>query len=90
MPEEKAISYQLPQLENPKAKRREVAYSYCNADRSVRDPRYRYIVWKGGGHALYDHKKDPKEHYNLADNPEYAPIVRRMHKLINEMPEPGK
>jgi arylsulfatase A-like enzyme len=77
----------VPLLANPQAKRREVAYSYCNADRAVRDPRFRYIVWKGGGSALYDHQKDPAEHYNLADNPEYAPVVERMQGLIDDMPE---
>lgn len=75
-------------LENPDAERREIAYTYCNADRTVRDPRFRYIVWKQGGHALYDHAKDPGEHYNLADNPEYSPVVKRMKKLIATMPEP--
>jgi arylsulfatase A-like enzyme len=78
----------VPMLENPEASRREVAYTYCNADRSVRDPRFRYIVWKQGGHALYDHSKDPGEHYNLADNPEYSPVVKRMQALIDSMPEP--
>jgi iduronate 2-sulfatase len=77
----------VPMLGNPLAPRREIAYSYCNADRSVRDPRFRYIVWKRGGHALYDHSKDAEEHYNLADNPEYAPVVKRMQSLIAAMPE---
>ncbi|VGO23570.1 sulfatase [Pontiella sulfatireligans] len=78
----------VPILGNPNAERKEIAYSYCNADRSVRDPRFRYIVWKSGGHALYDHQKDPGEHYNLADNPECAPVVKRMKSLIDSMPEP--
>ncbi|VGO15640.1 Choline-sulfatase [Pontiella desulfatans] len=80
----------VPMLGNPNAERREMAYSYVNADRSVRDPRFRYIVWKGGGRALYDHSKDPGEHYNLAGNPEYAPVVQRMQKLVEAMPEPEK
>ncbi len=78
----------VPMLGNPKAARKEIAYTYCNADRSVRDPRFRYIQWKQGGHALYDHEKDPGEHYNLADNPEYGPVVKRMQALIAAMPEP--
>ena len=78
----------VPLLKNPKAKRREIAYSYCNADRSVRDDRFRYIVWKRGGHALYDHSRDPDEHYNLVDNPEYEPVVKRMKAWIDAMPEP--
>jgi arylsulfatase A-like enzyme len=80
----------VPSLLDPKAEREEVAYTYCNADRSVRGPRFRYIVWKEGGHALYDHRKDPGEHYNLADHPEYAPVLKRMQKLIGEMPEPKR
>jgi iduronate 2-sulfatase len=79
----------VPLLGNPEASRKELAYTYCNADRSVRDPRFRYIVWKQGGHALYDHHKDADENYNLADNPEYSPVVKRMQALIDSMPEPS-
>ena len=78
----------VPQLKNPSAPRREIAYTYCNADRTVRDRRFRYIVWKEGGHALYDHEKDPDENYNLAETPEYRPVVNRMKALIEAMPEP--
>jgi iduronate 2-sulfatase len=78
----------VPMLGNPKAPRKEIAYSYCNADRAVRDPRFRYIQWKQGGHALYDHENDPDENYNLADHPEYSRVVQRMSALINAMPEP--
>ncbi len=78
----------VPNLANPDAPRREIAYAYCNADRSVRDPRFRYIAWNKGGHALYDHGNDAAENYNLADNPEYAPVVKRMKALIEAMPEP--
>ncbi|MEM1221951.1 MAG: sulfatase [Verrucomicrobiota bacterium] len=80
----------VPLLNDPAAPRREIAYSYCNADRSVRDTRFRYTVWKGGSDALYDHKRDPGEHYNLADNPEYASVLTRMRSLIASMPEPQK
>lgn len=80
----------VPLLSNPEAPRKEIAYTYCNADRSVRDDRFRYIVWKQGGHALFDHSKDAAENYNLADNPEYAPVVKRMKALIDTMPEATK
>jgi iduronate 2-sulfatase len=78
----------VPMLGNPDAACEELAFTYCNADRSVRDPRFRYIVWQGGGQALYDHNKDPGEHYNLAENPEYGPVVKRMSAWIAAMPEP--
>ena len=79
----------VPLLEDPGRAWEERAYSYCNADRSVRDARFRYIVWKQGGHALYDHHSDPSEHYNLADDAGYAEVVRRMWTWIKAMPEPG-
>lgn len=77
-------------LENPGLPREELAYTYCNNDRSVRDARFRYIVWKQGGHALYDHQNDPDENYNLVNRPSSGEIVRRMQALIEAMPEPGE
>lgn len=80
----------VPLLNDPYAPHRTYAYSYVNADRSVRDERFRYTVWKGGSAALYDHARDPEEHYNLVNNPEYASVVRRLQSLIDQMPEPEK
>jgi arylsulfatase A-like enzyme len=78
-----------PLLEDPDRDCEERAYTYCNNDRAVRDARFRYIAWKQGGQALYDHQNDPGEHYNLAEDPDYAEVVRRMRVLIASMPEPG-
>lgn len=78
----------VPLLEDPEAERREIAYSYVNTGRSVRDSRYRYTRWPGGLHALWDHKHDPNEHYNVADNPEYASVLQRMEVLLDAIPEP--
>ena len=80
----------LPLLVNPDAAWDELVYAYVNQDRSVRTPDYRYIVWKNYGDALYDVKKDPGEHYNLANNPEYKSVVEQMRSLIAGMPEPGE
>ncbi|MGB0258703.1 MAG: sulfatase, partial [Coraliomargarita sp.] len=44
----------VPLLQNPDASHRDYSYAYVNADRSVRDERYRYVVWSGGSSALYD------------------------------------
>ncbi|HBJ38478.1 MAG TPA: iduronate-2-sulfatase, partial [Planctomycetaceae bacterium] len=40
----------------------------------------RYTQWDEGdrGHELYDHDADPRELTNLADNPEYAEIVKEL------------
>ncbi len=76
-----------PLLDDPSLPRKEIAYSYCNNDRSVRDTRFRYSTWDKGGHALYDHMLDPDEHYNLADQPEYSAVLKRMQGHIDAMPE---
>jgi len=51
---------------------------------SVRDERYRYTEWDGGkkGSQLYDYDKDPAELKNLADDPAYADVVKRMKGLL--------
>ena len=41
---------------------------------TVRDDRYRYIVYADGQEELYDHGRDPNEWRNLADDPRYATI----------------
>jgi len=39
-----------------------------------------------GSEELYDHSKDPNEWNNLADNPEFAPIKRRMAANLPKTP----
>ena len=31
---------------------------------------------------LYDHENDPGEYRNLADSPEYGPVVAEMRRLL--------
>jgi uncharacterized sulfatase len=52
--------------------------------RSVRTERWRYTEWDHGrrGRELYDHQSDPREFKNLADDPQFAQVVREMHGLI--------
>jgi arylsulfatase A-like enzyme len=52
---------------------------------------YRYTVWvdgKNGGKVvateLYDHTKDPQENENVAGDPAYAPIIKRLENLRKE------
>ena len=46
---------------------------------SVRSEHWRYIRYRDGSEELYDHRKDPGEHINLAGNSEYAGIIEE-HK----------
>jgi iduronate 2-sulfatase len=52
--------------------------------RSVRNERYRYTEWDGGkqGVQLYDYEKDPGELKNLADDPQYAAVVKELKALL--------
>jgi arylsulfatase A-like enzyme len=54
----------------------------------VRSKRYRYIVYEDGSEELYDHAKDKWEWHNLANNPEYAAIKKKLRKYIPTHHEP--
>lgn len=82
----------VPLLRNPAAEWDFPAYSQVQfgkseeacPGRSVRTDRWRYVEWDGGrrGRELYDHRADPKEMKNLAENPKYAAILDKMHRLL--------
>ncbi len=53
---------------------------------AVRSRDWRYILYRNGAEELYDHRNDPHEWTNLADNPEFAKqkarLKRKMVKLV--------
>jgi arylsulfatase A-like enzyme len=64
-----------PLLEDPTAPwERPALTTYGEGYGTVRDERYRLIVYPDGSAELYDHDRDPDEHENLADQPEYASV----------------
>ncbi len=79
-----------PLLNNPKVKWDYPAYtqlvrSRTIIGRSVRTDRWRYTEWDKGkeGAQLYDHRKDPHEYRNLADDPRFAKKRRELSSLLN-------
>ena len=52
--------------------------------RSVRTDRWRYTEWDGGkrGRELYDHRNDPREWNNLANDSRYAQTVSELRELL--------
>jgi len=77
-----------PFLQNPGKEGFKYAFTQVargtSMGRSIRSDRWRYIEWDNGkaGVQLYDHKKDPKEYLNLAQDPEYSKIVNEYSQLI--------
>ena len=54
----------------------------------VRSQQYRYIVYADGAEELYDHTQDKWEWKNLAGDPEYAEIKKKMRQQIPTHHEP--
>lgn len=52
---------------------------------SVRSERYRYIICPDGSTELYDHQKDPQEWTNLADNPEFSNVRKKLHAAAEKL-----
>ncbi len=87
----------VPLLENPNAEWDRPALMTSQMDgvffESVLDNDFRMTRLITGETELYKLSSDPHEFTNLADNPEYAPIIRKLEKYLSfsypEIPEDG-
>lgn len=73
----------VPLLRDPRAKWDGAAvttHGYMN--HSVRTERWRYIRYSNGEQELYDHDKDEYEWTNLANDPAYAPEIKRLAAFL--------
>ena len=72
-----------PQLGSPQALREDpvLTTSYYE-NHALRTRDWRYIRYADGAEELYDHRKDPDEFTNLANNPEYATIKQRLAQSL--------
>lgn len=74
----------VPLMKDPGAKRRHCAltsFEFPGGEigHSLRGVQYRYIFYEDSSfEELYDHKKDPHEHANIAYDPRYTGIVESM------------
>lgn len=69
----------VPQLKDAMAIRKRPAITTHNSgNHSIRSERWRYIRYADGSEELYDHLRDPGEWSNLAENPQYAEVIRKL------------
>tara|TARA_R110002096_G_scaffold252201_1_gene445159 strand:- start:2249 stop:3598 length:1350 start_codon:yes stop_codon:yes gene_type:complete len=80
-------------LKDPNAKwNRPAITTHGRGNHAVRTETHRYIRYADGSEELYHDAVDPYEWKNLANNPEYANLKKRLAKWLpkEEAPEPGK
>jgi arylsulfatase A-like enzyme len=59
--------------------------------RSLRTARWRYTLWPDGSQELYDQRRDPREHRNLAAEPEQAATIQELRAdLVAASEEKGR
>ncbi|VGO13323.1 Arylsulfatase [Pontiella desulfatans] len=59
-----------------------VITDHYGPDYSIVLDQWNYIVYRDGSEELYDHSKDPDEFTNLANNPEYTVVKKRLAKWV--------
>ncbi|MDF1754095.1 MAG: sulfatase [Verrucomicrobiales bacterium] len=81
----------VPALKDPTAPLREFAFTQYSSGYSIKGPRYRYTEWGDKGSELYDHQNDPREMKNLANSPDFRPLVKELsQKLAERISDAGK
>lgn len=82
----------LPQLQDPEAPRERPSVTTFGAwgrgGHAARTERWRYILYETGAEELYDHHADPHEWDNVADDPQYAELKRRLASWFPEYEAP--
>ena len=72
-----------PQLRDPTLKRGSpVVSTWQYKNHAVRSADFRYIRYRDGSEELYDHRVDPGEHHNLAQDPGFQSVKKRLSKAI--------
>ena len=80
----------VPQLNDPRLPREEPAItSSYFGNHSIRSRDWRLIVYEDGAMELYDHRKDPDEFRNLAEDPSHSDMIEELSKWVpkNAVPE---
>jgi hypothetical protein len=73
-----------PLLHDPKTEGKPGAFCQWGNGRTVHTPRWRLTERRDGFAELYDHSTDPDEYHNLIANPDHAPLVKRLHGMLDQ------
>jgi arylsulfatase A-like enzyme len=65
-----------------------VLSTYGRGCHSLRDARFRYTRYRNGDEELYDHDADPHEWTNLAGDPKFAEVKRRLAAYLPQTDAP--
>lgn len=80
----------VPLLKNPEATWNHPSVTtHGLGNHSVRNERYRYIVYEDGTEELYDHDTDPQEWKNLANDPKYASVKKELIVFLPKVNAPN-
>lgn len=78
-----------PLLKDPKAKwDRPSVITNERGNHAIRDKRWRYIRYNDGTEELYDHDSDPHEWTNLAMDPKYNSVKKRLARWLPKSDAP--
>ncbi len=73
----------VPLLNNPSLPwDHPVLTTHHPGNHAIRSERWRYIHYANGDEELYDHRYDPNEFRNLAEDPEYAAVKKRLSTYL--------
>ena len=79
----------VPQLTEPDKPRSEpVITTQLYQNHSVRTKRWRYTRYYNGDEELYDHSDDSNEWHNLAERPDYEPVLIELRRHLPEVDHP--
>lgn len=83
----KSLVPQLKGTQNSEVNQTAYTISYGGEASSIRTDRWRYTRWseeiEEDNEELYDHRNDPEEHINLADDPGYQQVLNEMRKKLD-------
>ena len=74
----------VPLLRNPERPWQPTVSTYGRLNHAVRSDDFRYIRYEDGGEELYDHRVDPMEWTNLAEDESYAHVKRDLAQWLPE------